>query len=89
MTIAAPGGPMYTVYDNDSGVVLGTMTEAQLAFLSGHLEEESLEDTDYYIMSPTVDLMEANGADSALITLLRKGIGSKDGVEIHWTRTAA
>ncbi len=78
---------MYTVYDNDTGVVLGAISEEQLAFLAGHLEEESSEDRDYYIMSPTVDLMEANGADPALIALLRKGIAGNDGVEIHWTRT--
>ncbi len=77
---------MYTVYDNDSGAVLGTMTSAQLAFLADHLEEESTEDRDYYIMSPTVDMMEANGADADLIALLRTGIGSRDGVEIHWSR---
>lgn len=78
---------MYTVYDNDTGIVLGAMSDEQLAFLADHLEEESVEDRDYYIMSPTVDLMEANGADPVLIALLRKGIGGNDGVEIHWTRT--
>jgi hypothetical protein len=78
---------MYTVYDNDTGIVLGAMSEEQLAFLAKHLEEESTVDRDYYIMSPTVDLMEAGGADPALISMLRKGIGSNDGVEIHWSRT--
>lgn len=79
---------MYTVYNNDTGAVLGAISEEQLAFLANHLEEESTEDRDYYIMSPTVDLMEANGADAELIAMLRKGIGDNDSVEIHWSRGA-
>ncbi len=78
---------MYTVYNNDTGAELGLMTEEQLAFLAAHLEEESEEDHDYYIMSPTVDLMESVGGDPALIALLRKGIGAEDGVEIRWKTT--
>lgn len=78
---------MYTVYDNDTGAVLGAITEDQLAFLANHLEEESLEDRDYYIMAPTVDQMEAEGGDPTLIALLYEGIGNRDGVEIRWNRT--
>jgi hypothetical protein len=75
---------MIRVYNNDTGAPLGEITEEQLAFLQSQLEEESTEDTDYYIMSPTVDLMEANGGDAALIALLRGAIGAGDGVEIRF-----
>ncbi|MGL4650816.1 MAG: galactosyldiacylglycerol synthase [Caldilineaceae bacterium] len=75
---------MYNVYDNDSGVLLGVISEEQLAFLRSQLEEESADDTDYYIMAPTVDLMAANGGDAALVSLLRGAIGTRDGVEIRF-----
>ena len=75
---------MINIFDNESGVPLGAISEEQLAFLRSQLEEESTEDTDYYIMSPTVDLMEANGADAALVAILRKAIGARDGVEIRF-----
>ena len=38
-----------------------------------HLEEESAEDTDFYINQATVDMLEQDGADAALVKLLRDG----------------
>jgi processive 1,2-diacylglycerol beta-glucosyltransferase len=75
---------MFNLFDNESGALLGVISEEQLAFLRDQLEEESTADTDYYIMAPTVDLMEANGGDASLVTILRTAIGSRDGVEIRF-----
>lgn len=77
---------MIDVFDNDTNTPLGTITEAQLAFLSQQLEEESPTDTDYYINRATIDLLEARGADPALLELLRRAIGDRDDVEIRWER---
>lgn len=77
---------MVTLFDNESGANLGTISDAELKFLFDHLEEESSEDTDYYLMGLTVDLLEAEGADAPLVALLRKAIGDRDGVEIRWER---
>lgn len=74
---------MFNIFNHDTNALLGSLNEEQIAFLRGHLEEESTVDNDYYIMSPTVDLMEANGGDAALIALLRTAIGAADSVEIR------
>ena len=77
---------MITLFDNESGTRIGQISEAELQFLFKHLEEESLEDRDYYIMGATVDLLESQGADTQLVGLLRGAIGERDGVEIRWQR---
>ncbi|HQY93781.1 galactosyldiacylglycerol synthase [Caldilinea sp.] len=76
----------YRLYNNDNGEVLGEITEAELSSLTSLLEEESAEDRDYYIMAATVDYLETNGADAAVIALLRKAVGAQEGVEIRWSR---
>jgi hypothetical protein len=78
---------MITLYNNESGALLGDISDADLAFLQSHLEEESADDTDYYIMSPTVDIMASQGESPALTKILRDAIGSSDGVEIRWVRS--
>ena len=76
----------YRIYNNESGDLLGEITEIELSSLTSLLEEESAEDRDYYIMADTVDYLETNGADAALVALLRKAVGGQEGVEIRWTR---
>jgi hypothetical protein len=74
------------VFDNDSGAPLGTISEEQLAFLSRQLEEESPDDTDYYINRETIDLLAQRGADAQLIDLLKRAIGDRPDLEIRWER---
>lgn len=75
---------MIVLFNNDTKTRLREITPEELAFLQSHLEEESLEDQDYYIASVTVDSMEAKGESTALVQLLRETIGDNDGVEFHW-----
>ena len=77
---------MIKLYDKDTGVFLGTITEAQLQFLIDQLEEESTEDTDYYINQTTLDLFEEVGADADLLVLLRQALGTREDIEIQWVR---
>ena len=82
---------MIKLYDKDTGVFLGTITEVQLQFLVDQLEEESTEDTDYYINQATLnqatlDLFEEAGADADLLALLRQALGTRDDIEIQWVR---
>lgn len=77
---------MITLHDKDSGVEVGTITEADYALLADVLEEESLRDTDYYFESGTIDLLEKEGASVELLTLLRSALGTREGVELVWTR---
>jgi hypothetical protein len=55
---AAKGERMIQLYEKETGVFVGTITEAQLQFLIDQLEEESADDTDYYIDHATLDLFE-------------------------------
>ena len=60
----------YRIYNNESGDLLGEITEIELSSLTSLLEEESAEDRDYYIMADTVDYLETNGADAVSYTHL-------------------
>ncbi len=75
---------MVRLYDKESGVHLGDITEAQLQFLIDELEEEALEDQDYYVNLDTLEVFEDQGADPALIELLRLGLRGREEMEIRW-----
>ncbi len=71
--------------DNETGKPIGTISEAQLQVLVAQLEEEDAEDQDYYIDAGTLDWFEDEAVDPALTALLRKALGSREGMEIRWT----
>jgi processive 1,2-diacylglycerol beta-glucosyltransferase len=77
---------MITIYDEATDKTLGTLTEAQLQFLMDHLEEESAEDTDFYINQATVDMLEQDGADAGLLKLLRTALGAREDMDMRWVR---
>ena len=77
---------MIMLYDKETGALIGGITEEQFQFLVNHLEEESEEDTDYYINQATLEMFEQEGAEPGLITLLRRALGEKEGIEIQWKR---
>lgn len=75
---------MIKVYDKESGVLWGEMTEAQLQFLVDQLEEESSTDQDYYLNQATLEMFEAAGAEADLLALLRRILGEKEEAEFRW-----
>lgn len=77
---------MVKLYEKDAGTLLGTITEEQLQFLIDQLEEESADDTDYYLNQPTLAMFEQAGADAGLMNILRKAIGEKESIEIRWVK---
>ena len=77
---------MIKIYDQTSGRVYGTITEEQLRALMSQLEEESLEDTDYYINRDTIDLFEQQQLDPALVEFLRRALGDREDMDIRWAR---
>ena len=78
---------MIDLYNADTNTLRGEITEQDLKVLVDSLEEESDEDQDYYITPDTLDVIGENGrATDHLLGLLRKAIGSSDGVEIRWQR---
>jgi hypothetical protein len=78
---------MVTLKLKDSGKVLGKISDEEFQFLVDQLEEESEEDTDYYIDGATVDMLEEAGAPATLLSLLRGAISGEDGVEVEWARS--
>ena len=74
------------LYNNESGQLLGSITEADLQVLIDRLEEESADDQDYYLDRATIDLIADGRASDHLVGLLRTALGVADGVEVRWQR---
>ena len=77
---------MIDLYINDTNELVGSITEADLRVLVDALEEESDDDQDYWIDKATIDVLGDGRATEHLLSLLRKAVGSTDGVEIRWER---
>ena len=77
---------MPTLRDKESGQFLGKISEEELQFLLDQLEEESEEDTDYYIDADTIDFLEEEGAPPSLLSLLRSALGEREGLDVEWVR---
>jgi hypothetical protein len=78
---------MIKISDKQSGTPLGTLDDLQFQFLADHLEEESLQDDDYYLNRTTVDFLADAGADPALLEILRRALGDREEAEIRWERS--
>jgi hypothetical protein len=72
--------------DAETDRPLGTISDAQFQTLVDELEEESPEDSDYYIDRATVDMLDEDGVDPALVAVLREALADRDGIEITWRR---
>jgi hypothetical protein len=77
---------MIDLYNNTTNQFIGSLTEAELQVLIDGLEEESLEDRDYYITAATLDLLGDGRATDHLLKLLRTALGGEQGIEIRWQR---
>ena len=77
---------MIDLYDHATNVLIGSMTEADLQVLTDALEEESEDDQDYYIDQATLDVLGDGRATEHLMALLRKALGTAEGVDIRWKR---
>ena len=66
---------------------VGELSEEQLDVLVDNLEEEWSEDRDYYINKSMIDMLQAKGADSALLHMLLNALGTKEDVDILWVDT--
>jgi hypothetical protein len=75
---------MISIKNKDTGRDLGTIGEDDLQFLQDQMEEESDEDTDYYVSKAMLAVLKEQGADRELVRILTDAIGTGDGVEISW-----
>jgi hypothetical protein len=77
---------MIDLYNAATNELLGQITEADLKVLVDALEEEGVNDRDYFIDTATIDVIADGKATEHLVGLLRKAVGSSDGVDIRWQR---
>jgi hypothetical protein len=77
---------MVQLYDDQSGDLIGTITEEQLKYLIDQLEEEDSEDRNYYIDRTTLEWFEEHAVDPELEAMLRQAMAGRDGMDIRWKR---
>lgn len=77
---------MITLNEKGTGAPLGQITEEQLQYLIHNLEEEWLEDQDYAITPLLLQHFEEQGADAALVSLLRDALAGREEIEIVWSK---
>jgi hypothetical protein len=71
--------------DKETGSDLGDISDEDFQFLQDQLEEESAEDTDYYISRDELDILKENPeAPPGLMRVLQEAMGTRDGVEVSW-----
>ena len=75
---------MIALYDVASGAKVGRVTESQLQALIDWMEEESIEDRDYYLTAEDCELMEEQGIDPTLITVLREALKGREDMDIRY-----
>ena len=71
--------------NKDTGAAIGSITNEQFAELGEFLEEEGPGDQDFWINPEVIQFMEDEGADAALVKLLKGVCTSEDGIEIEWS----
>jgi hypothetical protein len=77
---------MIDLYNNESNELIGSITDGDLQVLVDLLEEESSTDQDYYITAATIEMLGDGRATDHLLGMLRRAVGTSDGVEIRWQR---
>jgi hypothetical protein len=78
---------MVKVFNKATNELLGRISDEELAFLRDQLEEEGVNDRDYYIRRETIEEFQ-NSADATehLVTILKTGLRNDEAVEIRWER---
>jgi processive 1,2-diacylglycerol beta-glucosyltransferase len=78
---------MINLHDKNTQELIGEINEDQLQFLIDELVEEDSADQDYYINRDQLDQFEKKGGDKTLIQMLRDALGTRDDMDIIWTRS--
>ena len=75
---------MYRLIDIEHDEEIGIITEDQVQFLIDNLEEEGVEDQDYYIDSETLSFLAENGCDPELHMMLTEALEDRFYIEIRY-----
>lgn len=77
---------MRKLYDAESNQFIGVVSDEECQVLVDELEEESLDDVDYYVNRETLDLLTQVGASVHLLTLLQQALGDREDMEVRWVK---
>jgi len=77
---------MINLHDKNTQELIGEISEEQLHFLIDELVEEDSTDQDYYINRDQLDQFEKKGGNEALIQMLRDAMGTKEDLDIIWSK---
>ena len=72
---------MIDLYIKGTNKLFGSITEAELQVLADNLEATSTEDQDYFVDQDTIELLADGRSTDHLVELLRKAVGSSDGMQ--------
>lgn len=75
---------MYQLMDIEHDDEIGIITEDQVQFLIDNLEEEGLEDQDYYINSDVLSFLAENGCDEELLTMLTEALEGRINIDVRY-----
>lgn len=75
---------MYQLMDIEHDDEIGIITEDQVQFLIDNLEEEGLEDQDYYIDSDVLSFLAENGCDEELLTMLTEALEGRININVRY-----
>lgn len=75
---------MYRLIDIENAQELGIITEAQVQFLIDSLEEEGIEDQDYYIDPDTLGFLADNDCDAELLDILTAALEGRVSIDIRY-----
>ena len=75
---------MYQLIDIEHDNEIGVITEDQVQFLIDNLEEEGVEDQDYYIDPESLSFLAENGCDEELLTMLTDALEDKVNIDMRY-----
>ncbi len=76
--------PMYQLIDIEHDNEIGVITEDQVQFLIDNLEEEGIEDQDYYIDPESLSFLEQNDCDEELLTILTEALEGRFSIDVRY-----
>ena len=80
---------MPSLYNKDTGALIGHINDEQLQDLFDCLVKESSDDRDYYIDQTTLDTLRKQGANEALVAMIAAHVPEEgEGIEIEWRKDA-
>ena len=81
---ADDAGQMYRLIDIEHDEQIGFITEAQVQSLIDNLEEEGIEEQDYYIDEEVLQFLEENGCDKELLSMLREALEGRVSIDVRY-----